>query len=109
MVFHKEYIEFNLAEDFSPFPGGRHDEDSYFSADSLKRHLFYLLEENKNKIIIVNIDGTTDLGEIIMTNKYIEVPKTAMDTQKIITITCGIFGTIGVGLVVLMKRRYSHV
>lgn len=58
---------------------------------------------------VVNIDGTTNLGEITMTNKYIEVPKTAMKIQNIITITCGIFGILGVCLVVLTKKRYNHV
>ena len=66
MVFHKESIEFNLAEDFSPFPGGRHDEDGYFSADSLKRHLFYLLRENKDKVIVVNLDGTMGISSAFL-------------------------------------------
>ena len=79
MVFHKETIEFNLAEDFSPFCGGRHDEDSYFSADSLKRHLFYLLEENRTKTIIVNLDGTMGISSAFLHEVVAHTDKEYLD------------------------------
>ena len=79
MRFHKESIEFNLAEDFSPFCGGRHDEDSYFSADSLKRHLFYLLQENANKIIVVNFDGTMGISSAFLHELVAHTDKEYLD------------------------------
>ena len=62
MNIHKNTIEFSLANDFSSFPGGRHCEDGDYSAECLKEHLFYLLEEHPSKIIILNLDGTRGIG-----------------------------------------------
>lgn len=79
MRFHKESIEFNLAEDFSPFPGGRHDEDGFFSADSLKRHLFYLLDENEGKTIIVDMDGTIGISSAFLHELVAHTDKKYLD------------------------------
>jgi anti-anti-sigma regulatory factor len=62
MNIHKNAIEFSLGEDFSVFPGGRHCEDGEYSAECLKEHLFYLLEEHPSKTIILNLDGTRGVG-----------------------------------------------
>ena len=79
MVFHKESIEFKISEDFSPFCGGRHDEDGYFSADSLKRHLFYLIEENEDKILIVNLDETVGFSSAFLHELVAHTDKKYLD------------------------------
>lgn len=79
MVFHKDSIEFSLAKDFSPFCGGRHDEDGFFSAESLKRHLFYLLDENEGKIIIVNLEGTIGLSSAFLHELVAHTDKKYLD------------------------------
>ena len=79
MIFHKQFIDFKLAEDFSEFPGGRHDEDSYFSADSLKRHLFYLLQENKDKILIINLDNTMGISSAFLHELVAHTDKEYLD------------------------------
>ena len=79
MVFHKEFIEFNLVEDFSPFCGGRHDEDGFFSAESLKRHLFYLLDENEGKIIVVDMDGVIGISSAFLHELVAHTDKEYLD------------------------------
>lgn len=62
MIINSDFIEYSLAEDFSPFPGGRHKEDGDYSADCLKERFYVLLNTYPHKTVLFNLDGTCGIG-----------------------------------------------
>ena len=56
MLVQSNFIEYSLAKDFSPCPGGRHREDGEYSADCLKEQLYALLNTYPHKTILLNLD-----------------------------------------------------
>lgn len=57
----------------------------------------------------VNEDGTTDPKNIVMQNKYIEVPKTALDTPKVLIVAFTAFAILGIGLVYLANKKQKNI
>lgn len=62
MLIQSDFIEYNLARDFSPCPGGRHREDGEYSADCLKEQFYILMNTYPHKTILLNLDGTRGIG-----------------------------------------------
>lgn len=55
----------------------------------------------------VNEDGTTD-GDVVMLNRYIEVPKTALNNPTILLISYIVFAILGIGLVYLGNKKIKN-
>lgn len=62
MLISNDFIEYSLAKDFSPFPGGRHREDGEYSADCLKECFYELMNTYPHKTILLNLDDTRGIG-----------------------------------------------
>ena len=57
----------------------------------------------------VNEDGTTEPKNIVMQNKYIEVPKTALDTPQVLMVAFTAFAILGIGLVYLANKKQTNI
>lgn len=57
----------------------------------------------------VNSDGTTEPKNIVMQNKYIEVPITDLDTPQILIIAFSIFAVLGVGLLYVANKKQKNI
>lgn len=44
-----------------------------------------------------------------MQNKYIEVPKTALDTPKVLIVAFTAFAILGIGLVYLANKKQKNI
>jgi hypothetical protein len=84
MLVQSNFIEYSLAKDFSPCPGGRHREDGEYSADCLKEQLYTLLNTYPHKTILLNLDDTRGIGSSFL---HELVAHTDEDTIKRIVFT----------------------
>lgn len=57
-------IHFNIAEDFSPYTGGRHSKDGSHSGEALRSKIVELLNQSRKSggRVIISLDGAIGYG-----------------------------------------------